>query len=77
MSFNRGRAEDPLLPVPEAANDARMLMQLFWMFFLMNKAYESVDFCCSIFPNRIPSRSFSHSAIVVVFFPLWDTSPNR
>ena len=36
-----------------------------------------LDFCCSIFPNRIPSRSFSHSAIVVVFFRLWDTSPNR
>lgn len=36
-----------------------------------------LDFCCSIFPTRIPSRSFSHSAIVVVFFRLWDTSPNR
>ena len=28
MSFNRGH-EDPLLPVPESANDARMLIFLF------------------------------------------------
>eukprot|EP00434_Breviolum_minutum_P011991 symbB.v1.2.010574.t1/scaffold695.1/size172077/2 len=28
MSFNRGRAEDPLLPVPEAANDPALLADL-------------------------------------------------
>ena len=41
MSFNRGRTEDPLLPVPEAANDARR-QQMQWCFFdvflLMDKA---------------------------------------
>lgn len=57
MSFNRGRAEDPLLPVPEAANDARMLMQLFWMGFLMDKAYESVRYSLGLLLFNIPHQN--------------------